>query len=83
MPPKKEKKTNAQNKQLISSNTRSKANSWSGCLKDDETYFETILRKVWKKDEIISEKVAYTCAVCIGVLDEHHDGVKKYPDEMK
>ncbi|CAH1763026.1 3267_t:CDS:1, partial [Entrophospora sp. SA101] len=47
------------------------------CLKDDETYFETILRKVWKKDEIISEKVAYTCAVCIGVLDEHHDGVKK------
>lgn len=43
---------------------------------DDETYFETILRKVWKKQEITSEKVAYTRAVCICVLDEHHDGVK-------
>ena len=30
MPPKKKKKTNPQNKQLISSNTHSKANSWSG-----------------------------------------------------
>jgi len=30
MPPKKKKKTNPQNKQLISSNTCSKANSWSG-----------------------------------------------------
>ncbi|CAJ0843440.1 2334_t:CDS:2 [Entrophospora sp. SA101] len=39
---------------------------------DDETYFETILRKVWKKQEITSEKVA----VCICVLDEHRDGVK-------
>ena len=30
MPPKKKKRTNPQNKQLISSNTRSKANSWFG-----------------------------------------------------
>jgi hypothetical protein len=45
-------------------------------ITDDETYFEIILRKVWKKQEITSEKVAYSRAVCICVLDEHHDGVK-------
>ncbi|CAJ0829274.1 10523_t:CDS:2 [Entrophospora sp. SA101] len=56
MPPKKEKKTNAQNKQLISSNTRSKANSWSGGSSDRANSQAPTSFSFWSgfKEEFIS-----------------------------